>query len=115
MRIIIISCMIVFLTILDASADDNNHEFRSFLSGTSCEQLVTGLKDKDTQKEFVLMVGAFITGANYAKSRDSEIDLKSMVRITDQFCQQNPTLPATTALVFLDKAIDHRVGLEKKQ
>lgn len=61
------------------------------------------------------MIGSFITGANYAKGRDSQIDLKGMLLITEQFCLQNPQLPVTAALTTLDKAIDRRLELSQKQ
>lgn len=116
MRFILISTLIWALTIVSSYATEtsNEQQFRSFLSGTSCGQMAAGLQNKQTQKEFVVMVGAFISGSNYAKGRDSRIDLKGMLLITEQFCRQNPKQTVTTALVSLDKAIDRRNMLEQK-
>lgn len=87
--------------------------FRSFINGISCGQIVEGLDKEETRKAYVLMVGSFITGTNYAKNRDSQTDLNGMLQLTEQFCRQNPERPVLTAMIFLDKAIDKRISLDQ--
>ena len=84
----------------------NNNSF-------SCGQIVEGLDKEETRKAYVLMVGSFISGSNYAKNRDSEIDLKGILQLTEQFCRQNPEVPVLTSMIFLDKAIDKRNSVAK--
>jgi hypothetical protein len=105
--------MIGFLFTASAYAEDNNRQFRAFITGIPCGEVVKSLHQQEGSDKFALMIGSFISGSNYVKNRDSKMDLKGMLLITEQFCRQNPDLPATTALVFLDKSIDKRVALEQ--
>lgn len=77
-------------------------------------QFVNSLNNKDFQKEIVIMVGSFISGVNYAKKRDSMIDLRGMLMMAEQYCVQNPQQPAINALIYLDQAIDNRKKHEQK-
>lgn len=87
--------------------------FRAFTNNVTCAQMVSRLEQPEGVSAFALMVSAFITGANFAKGRDSSMDLKSMLTLTELYCRQNPEWSATTALVALDKVIDRRIELEK--
>lgn len=116
MRTGLLTLTSILLAVSALAAEDGGEQtYRSFLSQTSCAQMVSGLQDKSAQKEFSVMVGAFITGTNYAKGRDSQIDVKGMLLITEQFCRQNPQRPVSAALITLDRAIDRQLELIKKQ
>lgn len=52
------------------------------------------------------MVGAFISGSNYAKNRDSRIKLANMIAGSEHFCRQYPDKSIIDALINLDRAID---------
>ena len=95
-------------------AESTKPKFRSFMNGISCGEIVRDLNQQGPDQKFAILIGSFISGSNYSKSRDSKMDIQGMLLITEQFCRQNPKLPATTALVFLDKAIDKRIELEHK-
>ena len=111
--------MVMFLFALFAAptfAEDStpdSTQFRSFINGITCGQIVDGLDKEKTRNAYVLMVGSFITGTNYVRNRDSRIDLQGMLQLTEQFCRQNPDHPVLTAMVFLDKAIDKRDSVEQ--
>lgn len=115
MRIWISFFLLLALLVAEAWAVEPSQQFRSFISGTSCEQLVNSLNNKDSQKEIVIMVGSFVSGVNYVKSRDSMIDLRGMLMLAEQYCRQNPQQPAINALIYLDKAIDNRKKVEQKK
>lgn len=105
---------LLFLAVAASAGEDiPRSQFRSFLNGASCEQVINNLSLREGQKDFALMIGSFTTGVNYAKSRDSKIDLKGMMLLAEQFCRQNPKQPAMNALIFLDRAIDNREKLEQ--
>ena len=108
MRALIFAIITFSLSTSNAYAENNDGQFRSFLNGTSCAQLVNSLGNKEHKKQAAVMIAAFISGTNYAKERDSKIDLRGMALITEQFCRQNPKKPVTAALVYLDRAIDRR-------
>ena len=106
--------LLTFSTIACAEeAASAKPSFRSFINGISCGEIVKGLDQEETRKAYVLMVGSFITGANYAKNRDSKTDLRGMLQLTEQFCRQNPEHPVLTAMIFVDKAIDKRISLDQ--
>jgi hypothetical protein len=107
-------CLFLPLTALAADPAPTKPAFRAFTSSISCEQAVGNLDKKAAQSNFALMVSAFITGTNYVKNRDSKVDLKSMMALTEQYCRQNPKQPVTNALIVLDKSIDNRIAMEKK-
>ena len=115
MRIILVTLTIIGLFALPVFAENTTTpKFRSYINGITCGQIVEGLDDENTRKAYVLMVGSFISGSNYATNRDSKTDLKGMLLLTEQFCRQNPERPVLTAMIFLDKAIDKRNTVEKQ-
>jgi len=103
------------LTLMAAEQTPPEKNFRAYTSSITCEQAVANLDKKPAQSNFALMISAFITGTNYIKGRDSQIDLKGMMMITEQYCRNNPKQPVTNALVALDKAIDQRLIVQKKE
>ena len=107
-------CLFLPLAALAADPAPAKPGFRAFTSSISCEQAVGNLDKKESQGSFALLVSAFITGTNYAKNRDSKVDLKSMLALTEQYCRQNPKQPVTNALIVLDKSIDNRIAMEQK-
>jgi len=107
---------VVFLALLATQVfADEKKTFRAFTNNVSCEQVVASLEQPEGVSDFALIISSFVTGSNYAKSRDSTMDLKSMMVLTEQYCRQNPEWPATTVLVSLDKVIDRRIELEKQE
>ena len=105
----ILNIIFIVSTPAATGAKTEDQKFRSFLSSTSCDQFIDGIQNKETQKEFVIMVGSFITAANYIKDRDSQLDLNGMMFLMEQFCWQNLKVPVTTALIALDKEMDRRI------
>ena len=87
--------LLLFLPTVTLAAEQTQGKpgFRAFTSSISCEQVVGNLDKKQAQSDFALLVSAFITGTNYAKNRDSKVDLKSMLALTEQYCRQNPKQP----------------------
>ena len=110
MRTILLLAFLVSFLYVPALAEETegNTQFRSFINGITCGQIVEGLDKEESRNAYVLMIGSFITGTNYAKNRDSKTDLKGMLLLTEQFCRQNPERPILTAMIFLDNAIDRR-------
>ncbi|MCK4509819.1 MAG: hypothetical protein KAU27_14820 [Desulfuromonadales bacterium] len=106
--------MVGWLTATTVCAESTKPQFRSFMNGISCGEVITDLNQQATSQKFAILIGSFISGSNYSKHRDSKMDLKGMLLITEQFCRQNPEHPATAALVFLDQTIDKRIELEHK-
>ncbi len=104
--IVILLCTIFSRTF--AGENNKNTQFRSFINGISCGQIIEDLDREETRKAYELMVGSFITGSNYAKNRDSKTDLNGMLLITEQFCRQNPKQHFLSAVISLDKSIDNR-------
>ncbi len=89
--------------------------FRAFTNGIACKHVVASLDKSEGAKTLAIMVSSFITGSNYAKNRESSIDLKSMLMLTEQYCRQNPDWALTTALIALDQSIDKRMAAEAKK
>ena len=87
--------------------------FRSFISGIACADAIKSLEKKEGVNSVVLLVSSFISGTNYVKGRDSQIDLKAMLMITEKYCRDNPEEPVTNALIVLDKVIDQKLRQEK--
>lgn len=112
--LLILTLTLLPLTLMAAEQTPPAKNFRAYTSNITCEQAVANLDKKPAQNNFALMISAFITGANYVKGRDSQVDLKGMMMITEQYCRNNPTQPVTNALVALDKAIDQRLSVQNK-
>lgn len=91
----------------------NGPQFRAFTSSISCETAVKSLEKKEGASDFALLVSAFVTGVNYAKSRNSPADLKGMMMVTEKFCRDNPKEPVTTALMVLDKVLDQKMSQDR--
>ena len=86
--------------------------FRSFTNEISCGQIIENLKNPAGNRDFVLLVGGFVTGTNYAKNRDSSLDMQSMLAITEKSCRENPQWSLTAALILLDKIIETQMTVK---
>lgn len=108
MKKIAILIALFYLLAVPAIAEETQSpsKFRSYINDVSCGEIIKGLEDQAARRAYVLMVGSFISGTNYAKNRDSKVELQRMLILTEQFCRQNPEQPMMTAMIFLDKAID---------
>ena len=84
----------------------NPQPFRSFTDAATCELINKNVANKENMNGIKLLIGAFITGTNYVKARDSQLDLESMLEMTEVFCRQHPQQTFTDALVDLDRSID---------
>ena len=81
-------------------------KYRSYINGITCDGLLKTLGSQDGQERAQLAIASFMTGANYAKGRDVNIDLKSLLIMTENYCRQNPASNLTEALITVDKSLD---------
>jgi len=93
----------------------NHSQARSYISSTSCKQVITDIDKPGSHQRLALLVGAFISGSNYAKNRDSHLKLVNMAAGTEQFCRQHPDKSIIDALINLDRAIDKVNNNAKKK
>ncbi len=80
--------------------------YRTYLSALTCENMIKSLESKEGQERLILVVGTFITGSNYAKGRDVNIDLKTLTIMTENYCRENPKHGLDKALVVVDRSLD---------
>ena len=118
MRLAILATLTFLLlttTSFAAEQGKGKNQARSYISGSTCGQVTAGLKKQENRKQLALMVGSFVSGTNYAKNRDSKIELKNMLIVTERFCSQFPNKPFIAALVNLDRMIDKQIELAKQK
>ena len=87
--------------------------YRTYINTVTCENMVKSLEAKEGQERLLLAVAAFMTGSNYAKGRDVNIDLKTLAIMTENYCRQNPKHGLGDALSTVDKALDRAQGQQQ--
>lgn len=115
MRLSILLTLLLSLFFVTPAWSAEKQSFRSYTNQLTCKQLVDNLETPRGVNDLALLVSAFVTGSNYAKSRDSQLDLKSMMILTERYCRQNPDWSATTVFIVLDQAIEKRFQVESKK
>jgi hypothetical protein len=112
---LLISCTSIAVSKEASGGNAAKEEARTFIGRNSCEQVFTGIDKPDRRRQLTMVVGAFISGSNYARSRNSQMPLKNMLTVTERYCKQHPDKPFLYALVTLDKVLDKQLELLEKK
>lgn len=82
--------------------------FRSYIN-IPCASVTSGLQNKGSRTDFLLVMNGFMSGTNYLKGRNETVNVNSMATIVDNYCRQYPDQTLTHALIALDRAVDHNL------
>lgn len=104
MKQLFLTLLLVVVFAFQAIAAEEN-TFRAFTNEISCGQIIENLKKPEGHRDFVLLVSGFVTGTNYAKGRNSSLNMQSMLAVTEKSCRENPQWSLTAALILLDEII----------
>lgn len=79
--------------------------FRSYIN-IPCTSVTSGLKNKVSRTDLLLVMNGFMSGTNYLKGRNETVNVNSMATIVDNYCLQYPAQTLTHALIALDRTVD---------
>lgn len=80
-------------------------QFTSYIPGASCKDYIKSLAEGKEKGQAAYILGAFVTGVNFAKARETKLTLPAMTAIVEQYCRANPDKLFITSLVALEKVL----------
>jgi hypothetical protein len=104
-RVVACQAVVLFLFVLSPTVR-SAAAWDSFVGQESCEFAVAQM---DAEEESAtLIIGAFITGVNYATGRLVNADIEEMVSWVRDYCEREPSARFLDALIGLDEELDSR-------
>lgn len=80
-------------------------QFMSYVN-IPCDKVTASLQNKESRNNVLLVISGFMSGTNYLKGRNVNVEINSMAKGVETYCQNNPKESLANALVELDRAID---------